>query len=151
MPNWTRFTSTRLLIYRYDVFLMTAFSFRNSLSMKINMHYVNNPMQNMCLYIIDPVNGRSYRNVVYISFKIANVSSLRLKPSMAKYCYKQYTYTCRRLSLDEPMWANSWTGFTHPWTPVDHVTLSLGDITDKRTSWLVNVTFDWRQVMTTAV
>ena len=30
-------------------------------------------------------------------------------------------------------------------------TLSLSDVTDKQTSWLVNVTFDWRQVMTSAV
>ena len=30
-------------------------------------------------------------------------------------------------------------------------TLLLSDTTDKQMSWLVNVTFDWRQVMTTAV
>ena len=43
------------------------------------------------------------------------------------------------------------TGFIHRWTSVDHVTLSWGDITDNRTSWLVNVTFRWRLIMTTAV
>ena len=43
------------------------------------------------------------------------------------------------------------TGFINRWRSVDRATLSLSDVTDKQTSWLVNVTFDWRQVMTTAV
>ena len=37
------------------------------------------------------------------------------------------------------------------WTILDRVTLSLSDVTDKQMSWLVNVTFYWHQVMTTAV
>ena len=36
-------------------------------------------------------------------------------------------------------------------TSVDHVTLSLRDVMDKQTTLLVNVTFDWRHVISTAV
>ena len=43
------------------------------------------------------------------------------------------------------------TGFIYRWRSIDLATLLLSDVTDKQTSWLVNVTFDWRQVMTTAV
>ena len=37
------------------------------------------------------------------------------------------------------------TGFIHR-RSIDRVMLSLSDVTDKQTSWLVNVTFDWRQM-----
>ena len=40
------------------------------------------------------------------------------------------------------------TGFIHRWRSIDHVTLSLSNVMDKQTSWLVNVTFGWRQVVT---
>ena len=43
------------------------------------------------------------------------------------------------------------TGFIYRWRSIDNATLSLSDVTDKQTSWLVNVTFDWHQVMTMAV
>ena len=43
------------------------------------------------------------------------------------------------------------TGFIHRWRSMDRATSSLSDVTNKQTSWLVNVTFDWRQVMMTAV
>ena len=43
------------------------------------------------------------------------------------------------------------TGFKHRWRSIDQVTVSLSDGTDKQTSWLINVTFHLRQVMTMAV
>ena len=43
------------------------------------------------------------------------------------------------------------TSFIHRWRSIDPVTLSLRDVTGKQTSRLVNVTFEWRQVMRTAV
>ena len=43
------------------------------------------------------------------------------------------------------------TSFIHRWRSIDRATLLLSEAWDKHTSWLVNVTFDWRQVMTTTV
>ena len=35
------------------------------------------------------------------------------------------------------------TGFIHRWRSINHEMLSLRDVTDKKTAWLVKVTFDW--------
>ena len=43
------------------------------------------------------------------------------------------------------------TGVIRQRRSIDHVTLSLGEVTDKQTSWLVNATFDLHHVMTMAV
>ena len=43
-----------------------------------------------------------------------------------------------------------WTILDQLASSTDHV-VSLSDDTDKQTFWLVNVTFDWRQILTTAV
>ena len=58
-------------------------------------------------------------------------------------------YTCHWLPLQTNHFRP--TGFIHQWRSIDRTTLSLKNIMDKKTSWLVNVTFDWRQVMTMAV
>ena len=49
-----------------------------------------------------------------------------------------------------------WTYFgpsrsIHPWTTPTHTTLRISDVTDNWSSWFVDVTFDWRHVMVTAV
>ena len=49
-------------------------------------------------------------------------------------------------------WTIFWlSGFIQRRRSIDRATLSLCDATDKQTFWLVNVTFDWRQIMATAV
>ena len=61
---------------------------------------------------------------------------------------KHNIYTCQWLSLDEPFKTNwLYSPMKVNWSR----DVSLSDVTDKQTSWLVNVTFDWRQVMTTTI
>ena len=65
---------------------------------------------------------------------------------------KMLTTDCYIFTLadDFPL-MNHFTGFIYRWPLNDRATLSLSDVTDKQTPWLVNFTFDWRQVMKTTI
>ena len=105
------------------------------------------------IYSVKKSNLTNYRPYFQATYWMMRLFMAGEKCKMHKTIVPCKSYACHWLSVDQGVFVSTYTeinhfrptGFIHQWRSIDHVT---SYVTDKQTSWLVNVTFDWCRVMT---